>query len=57
MSEENVLRNVLHDKKLGLLYELSLGVKKKQKIVFFLIPACTRAIKSGEQAEVWGLAV
>lgn len=44
-----MLHKALHNKKLGLFYELSLGVKKKEKIVFFLIPARIRAIKNGNR--------
>ena len=49
-----MLHKALHKKKFGLLYELSLGMKKKQKIVFSLIPACVRAINSGNSLRCGG---
>ena len=39
----------------SLLYDLSVGVKKKRKRVFFLVPAGVRAAKGWELAEVWRL--
>lgn len=49
LSEDNVLVNSLHNQNFGPLFELSLGMKNKEKIVFFLVPAGIRATRGGSR--------